>query len=157
MFNAASAYQRRRRSHGYRDVMPVTLPRRVTLSLSSGIMPAMKARSTVAGAVGSVAAAAALALAVAAPAQADIDTNFANELHTFGIYGQKDYNAWIGKIVCKRLNTGLDADSVEAHRFIAMNMEKDTSAEQSWQFLGSAMKYYCPDKLSVLLPAEVPA
>ncbi|WP_422743735.1 DUF732 domain-containing protein [Mycobacterium sp. WMMD1722] len=117
----------------------------------------MKASRTIVAAIGSIAAAATMSLTVAAPAQADPDTDFANELHTFGIYGQKDYNAWIGKIVCKRMRTGLDADSVEAHRFIAMNMEKDTSAEQSWQFLGSAMKYYCPDKLSLLLPAEAPA
>src|SRR5690242_17502718 len=37
-------------------------------------------------------------VAVAGPAHADPDTDFANELHTYGIYGQKDYNAWIGKI-----------------------------------------------------------
>lgn len=109
------------------------------------------------GAIGSIAAAVTMSLTVAAPAQADPDTDFANELHTFGIYGQKDYNAWIGKIVCKRLRTGLDADPVAAVRFLSLNMEKDTSQEQTWQFLGSAMKYYCPDKLSVLLPAEQPA
>ncbi|MCV7392297.1 DUF732 domain-containing protein [Mycobacterium porcinum] len=51
---------------------------------------------------------AATSLAVAAPAYADPDTDFANELHTFGIYGQKDYNAWIGKIMCKRLHNGVD-------------------------------------------------
>jgi hypothetical protein len=31
------------------------------------------------------------ALAVAWPAHADPDTDFANELHTYGISGQKDY------------------------------------------------------------------
>ena len=36
---------------------------------------------------------AATSLALSAPAYADPDTEFANELHTFGIYGQKDYNA----------------------------------------------------------------
>ncbi|NOQ00175.1 DUF732 domain-containing protein, partial [Mycolicibacterium fortuitum] len=46
---------------------------------------------------------AATGLAVPAPAYADPDTDFANELHTFGIYGQRDYNAWIAKIMCKRL------------------------------------------------------
>jgi ribose transport system permease protein/erythritol transport system permease protein len=40
-------------------------------------------------------------LAVARPAHADPDTDFANQLQ--GIYGPKDYNAWIGKNVCKRL------------------------------------------------------
>ena len=152
MFNAASLYQRRRPSQVLKEVTPITPYRRVTLSLSRSTIPAMKASRIVAGA----AAAAAVALTVAAPANADIDTNFANELHTFGLYGQKDYNAWIGKIVCKRLSTGLDADSVEAVRFVQMNMHNATQ-EQSWQFLGSAMKYYCPDKLSVLLPAERPA
>ncbi|MBO0679923.1 DUF732 domain-containing protein [Mycolicibacterium sp. S2-37] len=117
----------------------------------------MKASRKTAGVLGSVAAAVAMALTVATPAQADPDTDFANELHTFGIYGQKDYNAWIGKIACKRLRTGLDADSVEAVRFVQMQMEKGINQEQSWQFLGSAMKYYCPDKLSALLPAERPA
>ncbi|MCK0176107.1 MULTISPECIES: DUF732 domain-containing protein [Mycobacteriaceae] len=117
----------------------------------------MKASRKVAGILGSAAAAAAMALTVAVPAQADPDTDFSNELHTFGIYGQKDYNAWIGKIACKRLHTGLDPDSVAAVRFVQGQMEKDTTQEQSWQFLGSAMKYYCPDKLSVLLPAERPA
>ena len=52
------------------------------------------------------AAAIAPALVFAAPAHADPDTDFANELHTYGIYGQKDYNAWIGKITCKRLYNG---------------------------------------------------
>ena len=54
---------------------------------------------------------AAAALLSAAPAQADVDTDFANELHIYGIYGQKDYNAWIAKITCKRLNNGLDTDA----------------------------------------------
>ena len=43
--------------------------------------------------IGAVAA----GLAFAAPAHADPDTDFTSELHTYGIYGQKDYNAWIGK------------------------------------------------------------
>ena len=42
-------------------------------------------------------AAVAAGLAFAAPAHADPDTDFTSELHTYGIYGQKDYNAWIGK------------------------------------------------------------
>jgi hypothetical protein len=36
-------------------------------------------------------------LAVAGPARADPDTDFANELHVYGIYGAKAYNASIGK------------------------------------------------------------
>jgi len=50
----------------------------------------------------------ATAVIVAAPAHADPDVDFANELHTYGIYGQTDCNAWIGEITCKRLNNGLD-------------------------------------------------
>ena len=42
-------------------------------------------------------AAVAAGLAFAAPAHADPDTDFTSELHTYGISGQKDYNAWIGK------------------------------------------------------------
>jgi hypothetical protein len=56
----------------------------------------MKAARLGAVASGAIAA----ALVFAAPAQADPDTDFTNELHTYGIYGQKDYNAWIGKITC---------------------------------------------------------
>jgi hypothetical protein len=36
----------------------------------------------------------AVAITLAAPAHADGDTDFANQLHTYGLYGQRDYNAW---------------------------------------------------------------
>ena len=39
------------------------------------------------------------------------ETDFANQLHTYGIYGQRDYNAWLGKIACDRLGRGLDRDA----------------------------------------------
>ena len=63
--------------------------------------------------IGAAAAAVGLgsALGFAAPAVADPDTAFTNELNTYGIYGQKDYNAWIGKITCKRIATGVDANA----------------------------------------------
>jgi Protein of unknown function (DUF732) len=89
-------------------------------------------------------------LAFAAPAHADVDTDFANELHTYGIYGQRDYNAWIGKIVCKRLRNGVDLDAYKSAQFISANLEKGTTTEQSWQFLGAALRTYCPDQLPVL-------
>ncbi|MGH3676379.1 MAG: DUF732 domain-containing protein [Mycobacterium sp.] len=89
-------------------------------------------------------------LALAAPAHADVDTDFAHELHTYGIYGQRDYNAWIGKIVCKRLRNGVDLDAYKSAQFISTNLEKDTTTEQSWQFLGAALRTYCPDQLPVL-------
>jgi beta-glucanase (GH16 family) len=94
-------------------------------------------------------------LVFAAPAHADPDTDFTNELHTYGIYGQKDYNAWIGKIACKRLYTGVDADANKSAQFVSMQLQKgQQSTEQAYQFLGAALRTYCPEKLSVLLPAE---
>jgi Protein of unknown function (DUF732) len=89
-------------------------------------------------------------LAFAAPAHADVDTDFANELHTYGIYGQKDYNAWIGKIVCKRLRNGVDTDANKSAQFIFNNLQKGSTTEQSWQFLGAALRTYCPDQMPIL-------
>jgi hypothetical protein len=95
-------------------------------------------------------AAVAAGLTFAAPAHADVDTDFTNELHTYGIYGQKDFNAWIGKITCKRLRNGLDPDAFKSAWFVQTNLEKDTTTEQAWQFLGAALRTYCPDKLPIL-------
>ena len=99
------------------------------------------------------AAAIAPALVFAAPAHADPDTDFANELHTYGIYGQKDYNAWIGKIACKRLHNGLDQDAGASAKFVFVQLQKGSTTEQAWQFLGAAVRTYCPDKMSVLQAA----
>jgi hypothetical protein len=96
------------------------------------------------------AAAVAPALVFAAPAHADPDTDFANELHTYGIYGQKDYNAWIGKITCKRLYNGQDADADKSAKFVFLQLPKGSTTEQAWQFLGASLRTYCPDKLPVL-------
>ena len=93
------------------------------------------------------------ALVFAAPAHAYPDTDFANELHTYGIYGQKDYNAWIGKIACKRLDNGLDQDADTSAKFVYQQLEKGSTTEQAWQFLGAALRTYCPDKMSVLQAA----
>ena len=87
---------------------------------------------------------------MAAPANADPDTDFGNELHTYGIYGQKDYNAWIGKITCKRLRTGLDANAYESAVFLKKNLDKDSTEQQVYQFLGAAINYYCDDQRPVL-------
>ena len=94
--------------------------------------------------IGAAAAVAAAALALATPAHADPDTDFADRLHAFGIYGQKDYNAWIGKIACKRLYTGLDADAHESAGFVIANLQRGTTTAQGWQFLGAAIDTYCP-------------
>ena len=96
------------------------------------------------------AAAIAPALVFAAPAHADPDTDFANELHVYGIYGQKDYNAWIGKIACKRLTNGVDQDADKSAKFVFLQLEKGSTTEQAWQFLGAALRTYCPDKLPIL-------
>ncbi|OBF16376.1 DUF732 domain-containing protein [Mycobacterium sp. ACS4331] len=98
-------------------------------------------------------AAAVAAFATAAPAHADPDTDFTNQLHVYGIYGPKDYNAWIGKIMCKRLNRGVDADAFESAKFVSDQLDKDASTEQAWQFLGAAINFYCPDKTYVLAQA----
>ncbi|CDP82105.1 hypothetical protein A5731_20315 [Mycolicibacterium conceptionense] len=106
---------------------------------------------------------AAAAMAFAAPAHADPsydrdpDTNFAHELHTFGIYGQKDYNAWIGKIMCKRLHNGVDHTAQDSVKFVKKQLDKDSTDAQSWQFLGTAINYYCPDQRFVYEQAAKPS
>ena len=92
----------------------------------------------------------AVGIGLAAPAQADPDSDFAKELHTYGIYGQKDFNAWIGKIACKRLDRGVDVTAQDSAKFVADQLLRGSSTEQAYQFLGAAMNYYCPDKRVLL-------
>lgn len=87
---------------------------------------------------------------LAAPASADPDIDFANQLHGFGIYGQRDYNAWLGKITCKRLARGVDGDAYASEAFVARNLDRSTTQSQAWQFLGAAINTYCPDQIGVL-------
>lgn len=94
--------------------------------------------------------AAAAAMVVAVPAQADPDIDFADQLHGFGIYGQRDYNAWLGKITCKRLGRGVDADAYASMTFISRNLPRDTTQQQTAQFLGAAITTYCPDLAGAL-------
>ncbi|MBB2989621.1 hypothetical protein FHR72_001084 [Mycolicibacterium iranicum] len=89
-------------------------------------------------------------LALAPTASADLDTDFNSTLQTVGIYGQKDYHAWLAKITCKRLATGVDAEASESVAFLTANLAKPTTTEQAWQFLGTALRMYCPDRLGVL-------
>jgi hypothetical protein len=91
-----------------------------------------------------------LAAAAAGPAHADPDTDFSNQLHTYGIYGPKDYNAWIGKIQCKRLRTGVDANASEAAIFLDKNLERGSTEQQIYQFLSAGIDYYCPDQRYVV-------
>lgn len=96
------------------------------------------------------------AVGLAAPAQADPsydrdpDTNFAHQLHTVGIYGQKDFNAWIGKIMCKRMYNNIDTTPTQTATFVRGQLDRDSTTEQVWQFVGLAVDYYCPDKRAVL-------
>jgi hypothetical protein len=92
----------------------------------------------------------AAAIAGAAPAHADPDIDFANQLQSFGIYGPRDYNAWLGKITCKRLARGVDGDASASVAFIVKNLDRDNTATQAAQFLGAAVTTYCPDIAGVL-------
>lgn len=108
-----------------------------------------------------VSATVAVPITLSPNALADRDTDFATELHGFGIYGQRDYNAWLAKITCKRLTVGLDADATESADFLSGNLARTTSVEQVWQFLGSGLRLYCPEHLGKLTAmsssrAEVP-
>ena len=102
----------------------------------------------------------AAAVALAAPAHADVDTDFADQLHSYGIYGPRDYNAWLGKITCNRLGNGngngIDADAVESAAFLSKNLPRGTTTAQSWQFLAAAIGTYCPDQMRVLTSAAGP-
>ena len=91
----------------------------------------------------------AIAIALAAPAHADVDTDFANQLHIYGIYGPKDFNAYLAKIVCDRLGKGRDANAAQSIHFISDNLQRGTTDTQDWQFLGASIATYCPDLSSV--------
>ena len=91
------------------------------------------------------------AVMLAAPAaHADVDTDFANQLHTYGIYGQRDYNAWLAKITCERLDDGLDRNAEKSAVFLSPNLPHGSTTEQTWQFLAAAINTYCPDRTAVL-------
>jgi hypothetical protein len=91
------------------------------------------------------------AIAVAAPAQADdYDAPFSNTLHGFGIYGPQDYNAWLAKISCERMERGVDTDAYKSAKFIQRNLPLGTTQGQAFQFLGAAVDHYCPEQVGVL-------
>jgi hypothetical protein len=93
--------------------------------------------------------------AVAAPAvaHADPDTDFSNALHTVGIYGPKDYNAWIAKIACERLDRGVDHNAYDSAKFVLNQLAQHSTTAQAWQFLGLAYPTYCPEKQVLLQQA----
>lgn len=92
-------------------------------------------------------------IALAAPAHADPDTDFANQLHGYGIYGPLDYNAWLGKITCERLHSGLDTTANKSAQFALVNLPRGTTTAQSYQFLAAAIGTYCPDRMTILTSA----
>ena len=112
----------------------------------------MKARTLI-SAVGAVAAAVAMAI----PAHADPDTDFANELHTYGIYGPKDYNAWIGKITCQRMRNNIDPSMSESASFVNKNIPRGSSEQQVYQFINASINTYCPDEHSRLAALAQPS
>jgi len=94
---------------------------------------------------------AATAMALAGPAQADdYDAPFNAQLHTYGIYGPQDFNAWLGKISCERIDRGVDGDAYKSAHFIQRNLPRGTSQGQAFQFLGAAIDHYCPDEVGFL-------
>jgi hypothetical protein len=105
---------------------------------------------TILGRAAAAALAGAAALVVAVPAHADPDTDFADQLHGYGIYGQRDYNAWLGKITCKRLDRGVDPDAYASMAFVSRNLPRGSTQEQAAQFLGAAVTIYCPDLAGAL-------
>ncbi len=101
--------------------------------------------------LGAFAALAVAAIGVAAPAQADdYDAPFNAQLHTYGIYGPQDYNAWLGKISCQRIERGVDKDPYKSATFLQRNLPRGTTQGQAFQFLGAALDHYCPEQVGFL-------
>jgi Protein of unknown function (DUF732) len=96
------------------------------------------------------------AVTLAAPAHADVDTDFANQLHVYGIYGQRDYNAWLAKITCKRLGNGVDTSAQKSAVFLSHNLARSTDTTQTWQVLATAIAIYCPDQTPMLTSVARP-
>ncbi|MEH3139847.1 MAG: DUF732 domain-containing protein [Mycobacterium kyogaense] len=90
----------------------------------------------------------ALPIMLAPNASADVDADFAAQMQVVGIYGQRDYNAWLAKITCTRLATGVDADARASAAFLFENL--DATTDQVWQFLGAGLRAYCPENLAKL-------
>jgi Protein of unknown function (DUF732) len=94
----------------------------------------------------------AAAVALAAPVHADVD----NQLHGYGICGQRDYNAWLGKITCNRLGNRIDADAYKSAAFLSKNLPRNSTTAQTWQFMNAAINTYCADQMPVLTSAAGP-
>jgi Protein of unknown function (DUF732) len=92
-------------------------------------------------------------VSLAGPAHADPDADFNSQLHGYGIYGPRDYTAWLGKITCERLHNGLDTTADKSAHFAMINLPRSTTTGQSYQFLAAAIGTYCPDQVPVLTAA----
>jgi Protein of unknown function (DUF732) len=106
--------------------------------------------------LGALATITAAMVALAAPAHADVDTDFANQLHGYGIYGQRDYNAWLAKITCERLGNGLDTNARKSAQFLSHNLPRGTSTAQTRQFVSAAIDTYCPEQTPMLTSVAEP-
>jgi hypothetical protein len=115
----------------------------ITTHIRGGTIQRMKATRLVFVAL-------AAAVALAAPAQADPDSDFDNQLQTYGIYGPHDYNPYLAKIACRRLGDHVDPDAAASSRFLLHNLPRGTTQVQAYQFLGTAIGYYCPDLAPVM-------
>jgi hypothetical protein len=92
----------------------------------------------------------ATAITMAPPAHADPDTDFANQLQGYGIYGPRDYNAWLAKVVCERVHNGVDTSVQKSTDFLSHSLPRGTTPTQWAQFLATAIGYYCPDEIPFL-------
>ena len=108
------------------------------------------------GKLGVMAAITTATLVLAPSAHADVDTDFANELHGYGIYGPRDYNAWLAKITCDRLGSGRDAGAEKSAEFLSHNLPRGTTTAQTWQFLDAAINTYCDDLMPMLASVAEP-
>jgi uncharacterized membrane protein len=94
---------------------------------------------------------AATAVALAVPAHADdVDADFNRELHSYGIYGPRDFNSYLAKMICKRLDRGVDADAAKSVNFATTNLPRATTQPQAWKFVGASINTYCPEQRPVL-------
>src|SRR5260370_19159243 len=96
------------------------------------------------------------AVSLAAPVAPEVETDFANQLHGYRIYGQRDYNGWLAKITCRRLGNGLDSSAEKSAEFLSHNLPRGTSTAQTWQFLGTAINTYCDDLMPRLASVAEP-
>ena len=50
-------------------------------------------------------------------------------------------------------NKGVDVTAADSAKFIHDQLVLDSTTQQAYQFLGGALRLYCPDKLPILAQA----